>query len=812
MSSSAKSLESRGSAFQFELDDVVAVLKRRWRLLVAGMMLGVLSGVAYFTLVSPKYESSAQILVMRKDSRMATRGTDENDQAEAKVSEDLLSTHMQILQSPEIVRAALQKGKFDELPSIVDNLRKDQSPTDFVIDRLTVTRGGMGQSRLAHVLNISLRHTSEEETRLILDGIIESYRAFLGAKFQDVSQEAASLILRAKVELANDLTRAETSYRVFRENASLLFKGDESANIHRVRYEELQGAISVARLKASTIKARLEVVEMAVQEQQKRQLSDVEQLALLDEQDVERLTSLVEVDKGDANSAEFQSSQPLRLEMARAQHESLMKLMMQEKSLSADLGPDHPQLQTVRNQIHAAQTFFASQQKSLDPIDKKPKLTSKTIIEAYQELLRQDLSTLQKHQSAMERLAAEEADAAKKLVSDELRGEALRKDVERIQQLYDTVLERLREINLVKDYGGFVTEVIAPVETGIHVAPKISLSILGGLFVGLMLGGAAAGFSEFRDRSFHSVDALRAAVEFPVISTIPNLPTQVSEEVAASAGDPHRSPCLVTYYRSRSREAEVFRGLRTVLTLAAKEGNKQVIACSSPTMGDGKSTVLANLAISMALSGKKVLLVDCDMRRPTVHHVFHLSNDVGLSEIVSGKVDPPDAIQVIDIENLSLITCGSIPSNPAELLSSVAFDDFLSSCRDRFDYVLLDCPPVLAVSDPCIVAQKADMMFLVVNLQNNARPQVLRTQEMLRSQGAPVVGMIVNGIQEQHRTGYDRYAYGYGYGYGDQHDASSRYYVSTSDENRVSSSSPREGGRVGAMIDAHVGSNGHSSA
>ena len=110
---------------------------------------------------------------MHKDTRMATRGSDASDQTESAVSEDLLSTHIQILQSPEIVGKALRAGRFDELPSIVDKLNKDETPVDFVIDRLQVTRGGTGQSRLAHVLNISFRHTSEEETKeMIVQGSV----------------------------------------------------------------------------------------------------------------------------------------------------------------------------------------------------------------------------------------------------------------------------------------------------------------------------------------------------------------------------------------------------------------------------------------------------------------------------------------------------------------------------------------------------------------------------------------------------------------------------------------------------------------
>jgi capsular exopolysaccharide synthesis family protein len=746
------------------LSGVGKILKRRWLVLFVSLLLGAAGGAAYFFGTAVKYESSAQILIMRKDPRMATQAAESSDQTAASVSEDLLSTHIQILQSPEIVGSALKSGKFDELPSIVGDLDPDETPVDYVIRRLTVTRGGTGQSRLAHVLNIGMRHTSEQETKAIVDAIIGSYRTFLSAKFQDVSQEAATLITQAKVELAAELKTAEENYRKFREEADLLFSENETSNIHRVRFEELQKAISETRLKASTAAARLEVVEQAITELNQRNASDVERLALLDQQDVERVTMLINVDKGDANTAEFQSNQPMRLEMARARHESFMKLMLDEQSLAADLGDDHPRLQEVRNQIKAAKTFFATQSEELGEVEKKPRLTAAMIVDAYCRLLKQDLTTLKKHQGVLEKMASDEESSARELVADELKNRAMLAEIERVKLLSDAVLERLREINLVKDYGGFVTEVIAPAKIGNRVAPKLSLSILSGLLVGLVLGCGAAAASEFRDQAFHNLEALRGVVEPPILATIPPLPKELDPADLAAGREPGRSPQLVAYYRPKSREAEVFRGLRTQVLFAARDGDKRLIACSSPTTGDGKSTVLANLAVSIALSGKRVLLVDCDLRRPTVRKVFNLGGGPGLSDLVDGRAEPPEVIQQTDVENLSIVACGEIPSNPAELLSSRTFEEFLAARREDFDFILLDCPPILAVSDPCVIIPKADMLVLVFNLRNNTRPHVLRTQEMLRQIGAPPIAVVVNGVEAQQRTGYDGYSYGYDYG------------------------------------------------
>lgn len=209
------------------LSDVMGMVQRRIGILLACFATCVALSLAFYFVAKPKFQSSAQILVMKKDSKLAARGAEGTEDSDSRVSEDLLATHMQILQSRQIVGQAFKAHGYDKLPSIVERLETDQDPTEFVIDRLYVTRGGSGQAKMGHVLNLQFRHTSPEECQQILEAIVQSYKAFLSEKFQDVSKEAAQLITYAKLDLGTDLKNARDAYQKFREDAPLLWKGDE---------------------------------------------------------------------------------------------------------------------------------------------------------------------------------------------------------------------------------------------------------------------------------------------------------------------------------------------------------------------------------------------------------------------------------------------------------------------------------------------------------------------------------------------------------------------------------------------------------
>ena len=789
------------------LPDLLRLVNRRRNLILYSLGICLIGAMGYYLFSETKYESSVQLLVMKKDSKLAARGAEGASEEDSRVSEDLLSTHMQIVQSKQIVSAALEKYGYDKLPSIVDNLDTDEDATDFVIDRLDVTRGGIGQAKGAHVLNVSFRHTSPEESQQIVQAIVESYRNFLNEKFQDVSKEAAVLIKQASVDLAEDVKTAEQTYQEFRENAPLLWKGDESANIHRVRYEELEAALGEIRMKTSEAKARLEVVRDAVEDQDKRDAPDLERLALLDDNNIQRVGLLVEVDKGDANSAEFQAAQPARLEGAKAEHEALLDLMLKEKTLRTDLGPEHPRMQELDRSIEMMKEFLEKKNTQLG-LDTKVKLTPRNLVHAYVGLLQHDLMTLETRGKQLAILAEEERAAAKTLIKFELEGESLRKELARKQELFDTVVDRLREVNLMKDYAGFVTEVIAPPGLGEKVAPKFSLAILIGSALGLVFGAAAAGVAEYFDPMFMGPSDVVRTLNLPVLSALPLVGSSRDKEAALRSGN-HVSPNLVSYHRPRSREAEVIRGLRTSLLYRLNDASKKVIQVTSAIPGDGKSTVSSNLAVSLSQVGRRVIIVDCDLRRPTVHKTFDLENKVGLTEVMLGQIEPSDAITPTAIENLSVLTCGSIPRNPAEMLSSPCFADLVAMLREKYDYVILDTPPLLAVADPCIVAKQADGVVITVRLTRDSRMQVLRSRDLLQASQAYVVGVVINSYDYKRPGDLAEYGYGYGYENYGHDDVADSYYVEDEEQHAAANGASTNGTSGNGTAGGHSSTNGH---
>ena len=251
--------------------DLLGVLRRHWLIMAGCLGFAWCAAAAYFLLVAPTYESRSQLLVMLKDPGLATQGVSSANSrdTQAGVTEELLSTQMQIIQSRRIVAQALENSGLNKLDSIVSQLGEDQTVEEFVIDQLAVTRGGEGQSREAAVLNIAFRHSSAEESKQILDAIIAHYQAFLNEKFQDVNKEAAELIVRASTELSDELVAAEKAYQEFRENSPILWSGDLATNIHRQRYEELQAEISLIGIESNEAAIRLSVVESVVEEQNK---------------------------------------------------------------------------------------------------------------------------------------------------------------------------------------------------------------------------------------------------------------------------------------------------------------------------------------------------------------------------------------------------------------------------------------------------------------------------------------------------------------------------------------------------------------
>lgn len=217
---------------------------------------------------------------------------------------------------------------------------------------------------------------------------------------------------------------------------------------------------------------------------------------------------------------------------------------------------------------------------------------------------------------------------------------------------------------------------------------------------------------------------------------------------------------LITVHKPKSPISEQYRTIRTNLEFTAVDDDLQTMVITSASSGEGKSTTSSNLAVVYAQQGKRVLLVDCDMRRPTAHFTFRLSNGIGLSTVLAKKTTVEKATHSTQVENLDLIAAGPIPPNPSELLSSKMMDRVLEELQANYDIIILDAPPMMQVADTRLLARKVDGVVLVVGCDKSDRQMVVKTKEQLTLAEAHILGVVLNKREPQ---GSDDYYYYYAY-------------------------------------------------
>lgn len=216
---------------------------------------------------------------------------------------------------------------------------------------------------------------------------------------------------------------------------------------------------------------------------------------------------------------------------------------------------------------------------------------------------------------------------------------------------------------------------------------------------------------------------------------------------------------LITLLNPNSPISEQYRTVRTNLQFAvAGDQPLRSMAVVSSGPGEGKSTSAANLAVVFAQAGRKVLLVDADMRKATVHRTFGLSNEMGLSNLVSGQQAASSVIQATDVNNLSIITSGPTPPNPAELLNSRRMNVLMEELYQAFDLIIFDLPPVMTVADGLIIASKTDGTVLVVREGVTRKDSVLEAKNRLLQAKAHVLGVIYNGAEQLNESSYYYYS------------------------------------------------------
>ncbi|MGE0132048.1 MAG: GumC family protein [Blastocatellales bacterium] len=456
----------------------------------------------------------------------------------------------------------------------------------------------------------------------------------------------------------------------------------------------------------------------------------------------------------------------------------LGRLQVEAAELSVKYGPENPRVAEVEQKIKTYRDQIAENRTTLEE-----KLKAD-----YERAARDERSIKQ----ALERAKSE---AVQQNQSASQYG-ALKADVETMTALYTEFLQKTKQadLQLVEQHNNL--RVIEPADVpGSPVGPMRLRTILIGFLVSLMAGVGLAFFLEYLDNTVKSVEDIVRVAQLPTLAVIPSINTVNTRALPSKSrsgngnGDgsignglslatsSHSSPGklskLVTLDQLSS-VVEAYRMLRTSVLLSAAGNPPKTILFTSGQPGEGKTTTAINTAISLSQLGCSVLLIDADLRRPTVHRVFKMNQTNGLSTYLSRQVEIDTLIHKLWVPNLFVLPCGPIPPNPAELISSERMKELLRALSGKFDHILIDSPPLINVTDPVILSTMVDGVILVIQAGRSTRDVLRRARQELGSVGAKIFGVVLNNLDIK-REGYDSYLSTYGnYGYGDAREEAGR--------------------------------------
>lgn len=338
----------------------------------------------------------------------------------------------------------------------------------------------------------------------------------------------------------------------------------------------------------------------------------------------------------------------------------------------------------------------------------------------------------------------------------------LKQETDNAKRQYDSVFKRLKDIELsglLRTSNVRVLDAARP--SMAPVRPNVPQSILLGVIAGLIAGLGLALLLEFLDSSVTTQAEIEERLGLTFLGFVPSIPSGVKEGESKDLHI-HREP--------KSHIAECTRAVRTNLLFMSPDKPLKRMLVTSSGPQEGKSTTAINLAIAMAQSGQKVLIIDTDMRRPRQHKAFGVPNDVGVSSLVVGEGKLEEAIKTTEVPGVFLLPCGPVPPNPAELLHTKAFGELLETLDGKFDRIILDSPPVGAVADAVVLATQVNGVVMVLKAAVTNRDVARRTVRALNDVKAMMLGAVLNDVNLE-RSRYGDYYYGYAYryyGYGEK--------------------------------------------
>lgn len=705
----------------------------RKRIVVLSVIVAGLLGALYYVTATPYYESSAQLLIVATNAD-ALEGTAATNQ----VFQNILPTYVEVLNSDAVLEeaaGALPPEHRIDFKGVPQNKRGSA-----LRKQLSVS-----PSRKGNIITVDFRSRDPHTSAVVVESVLDAYLKFMNETHQSNSKGYLDVLTNERNKLLAELERKQQELlRLQQESQVLIGAGDTSMNVLAERVASLNLALSEAQKQTVEAQALHSALDRAI-----RNGEDLQPFALQEMQSLTQMLMLQELNLGGPDG---------QLVM-RAQEE----LRSAESELSSKLriyGENHSRIKELRQKIQQTQQWLVNRRQIVGQNVRH--LRNSELAPRLLQMARQKYQQAVARESILRQQV--ESEGAKALATNSQMSQLQRVEgeVQRLHANLDQVLARMTTIDLGQS-GGLKTRIVSsPQVPNKPVSPRLTTVALACLSVGIGIGLALIYIIDVMDDRFRSPDEMRIQLGVPVLAMVRAMQPTGESGIRA----------VQTFTNPNGLESEAFRTLRTTLSLS-EEGTQRIVA-SSTEPGDGKTTVMANLCVAFAQSGKRTLLIDADMRRPGMTTLLDMKGMQGLSTILRDERPIADCVaenlKPSGAHNLDVIPSGPRPMNPAELLSSDRFSELLAWAETMYDQVVVDAPPVLAVTDPAIVGRLADGVLLVVRPDKNRRKMVIRAAESFHSVGIPVLGIVANHLTPESGGDYYGYGYGYGYEYGYGHD------------------------------------------
>jgi capsular exopolysaccharide synthesis family protein len=649
-----------------------------------------------------RYQSTAELLLARGGP---ARGTASADAPAEFTAARLTSTVLRSLQSSPVLGAAIERYHLAALPSLSGQAR----PAETILANLTLNR--LDESPGTSLVELAYRGPQADDCTTILQAVVESYLQHLRQQRQGFSAELTRLLHQAKDELAKQIQEQETVLRKFHADTPALTQATDLIKLHEQRIAQCEETRGLVLKLQRELKPRSETVRAAL-----KQGINHDSLSML-------VTALSETDQV-ANSSRI------------AFEQQLFAAMLEERKLLLEYGLEHPKVKEVRKTIN-----LLREKLGVKPLGDKA--DSGDFVATYLGWLEQESVLAVARLKELDARIAEERGEIRQLDQARLMDQQYREGLERTKQLFDVAVKRMVELTVEGDYGGVIAQLVAPPDRATPLQPAWTfvLGLAGGL--GLLAGLVLGGVVELASRHFRAAAEWEKQLGVAILGRIPAAPdlTQTKgPQTGTSAALPTAPLCV--QHDAQGAAARAYQAAYAGFAPAVEGGGFKIIQVTSPEHGQGKAQLAANLALLAAQAGRRVLLIEADLRHGKFQEYFALPDAPGLGALLAGEAELTAVIRPTAAGNLWVVPAGPRPPQPSDLLVGPRLRQFFEALRPQYDLLLVTTPPALASADASVVSARVDAVLLAIAPPPLGSDAALRCVEIFRGLGKPIVGAV----------------------------------------------------------------------